>query len=144
MFPRINLNKKNIQYFIIIVCSYSKCTTYIFSRREIFYKRNTIPRHFLYLFTSYACLSRALIWMWFLRRNGMKFSAARAAYATIAPAKSSLRGKKGPPLTLEHVGTFSFLNRQRSGHTFFFLTTSCCSFCNGGGFWRCGETLSAL
>jgi hypothetical protein len=42
-------------------------------------------------------------------RNGMKFS-ARAAYATIAPAKSSLRGKKGPPLTLEHVGTlFSFI-----------------------------------
>jgi hypothetical protein len=46
----------------------------------------------------------------------MKFS-ARAAYATIAPAKSSLRGKKGPPLTLEHVGTLSFI-AKRSGRTY--------------------------
>ena len=63
--------------------------------------------------------------MWLLR-NGMKFS-ARAAYATIAPAKSSLRGKKGPPLTLEHVGTLSF-NRQMSGHVF--SDSLSFSFCN--------------
>lgn len=42
-------------------------------------------------------------WMWFLR-DGMKIPAIRR-YATIASGKSSLRGKKGPPLTLEHVGT---------------------------------------
>lgn len=40
--------------------------------------------------------------MWFLR-DGMKIPARR--YATIASGKSLLRGKKGPPLSLEHVGT---------------------------------------
>lgn len=44
--------------------------------------------------------------MWFLR-HAMKFPAARR-YATIASGKS-LRGKKGPPLTLEHVGTLSIV-----------------------------------
>ncbi|KAM0691781.1 hypothetical protein Q7P36_007981 [Cladosporium allicinum] len=66
---------------------------------------NTTPRSFPFLHIV-RLIVRALIWMWFLR-NGMKFS-ARAAYATIAPAKSLLRGKKGPPLTLEH-----FLQRGR-------------------------------
>jgi hypothetical protein len=33
----------------------------------------------------------------------MKIPARR--YATIASGKSLLRGKKGPPLSLEHVGT---------------------------------------
>jgi hypothetical protein len=42
------------------------------------------------------------IHMWFLR-DGMKFPVRR--YATIASGKSLLRGKKGPPLSLEHVGT---------------------------------------
>jgi hypothetical protein len=42
------------------------------------------------------------IHMWFLR-DGMKIPARR--YATIASGKSLLRGKKGPPLSLEHVGT---------------------------------------
>jgi hypothetical protein len=82
---------------------------------------------------------RALFWMLYLR-NGMKFS-ARAAYATIAPAKSSLRGKKGPPLTLEHVGTL-FIHRQKFGHAF--SNNVFCSSCNEAGFWRCGEMLYAL
>jgi hypothetical protein len=43
--------------------------------------------------------------MWFLR-DGMKISARH--YATIAPGKSLLRGKKGPPLSLEHVGTLLY------------------------------------
>ncbi|GAB7326312.1 hypothetical protein MBLNU13_g10285t1 [Cladosporium sp. NU13] len=43
--------------------------------------------------------------MWFLR-DGMKIPARR--YATIASGKSLLRGKKGPPLSLEH-----FLQRGR-------------------------------
>jgi hypothetical protein len=43
--------------------------------------------------------------MWFLR-DGMKISARR--YATIASGKSLLRGKKGPPLSLEHVGTMFY------------------------------------
>lgn len=43
--------------------------------------------------------------MWFLR-DGMKIPARR--YATIASGKSLLRGKKGPPLSLEHVGTLFY------------------------------------
>jgi len=43
--------------------------------------------------------------MWFLR-DGMKIPARR--YATIASGKSLLRGKKGPPLSLEHVGTLLY------------------------------------
>jgi len=43
--------------------------------------------------------------MWFLR-DGMKIPARR--YATIASGKSLLRGKKGPPLSLEHVGTWFY------------------------------------
>jgi hypothetical protein len=45
------------------------------------------------------------IHMWFLR-DGMKICARH--YATIAPGKSLLRGKKGPPLSLEHVGTLLY------------------------------------
>ncbi|KAL1587457.1 hypothetical protein WHR41_03847 [Cladosporium halotolerans] len=47
------------------------------------------------------------ILMWSLLRDGMKIPARR--YATIASGKSSLRGKKGPPLTLEH-----FVQRGRA------------------------------
>lgn len=99
---------------------------------------NTTPRSFPFLHIV-RLIVRALIWMWFLR-NGMKFS-ARAAYATIAPAKSLLRGKKGPPLTLEHVGTLSNIAKGLGAPI---LTVYCCSSCNEAKCWRCGEMLYAL
>lgn len=74
--------------------------------------------------------------MWFLR-DGMKISARR--YATIAPGKSLLRGKKGPPLTLEHVGTSAI---PRSGRPD--CTHMCYSSYKEDERWRCGEIVYEL
>ena len=52
----------------------------------------------------------------------MKIPARR--YATIASGKSLLRGKKGPPLSLEHVGTMFYTKvwaSLRSSDTFVVL-----------------------
>lgn len=76
--------------------------------------------------------------MWSLLRDGMKIPARR--YATIASGKSSLRGKKGPPLTLEHVGTPSdaILFMRLRFIVWLFCLTKRRSLSNEAARWRCG------
>lgn len=73
--------------------------------------------------------------MWFLR-DGLKIPARR--YATIASGKTSLRGKKGPPLTLEHVGTFSAVYQGLGMNLLSNHMLLACSFYNEAERWRYG------